>query len=75
MKKFIVLLIISISLLITSCGNEKLKGEPTIVKKELSLVPGYCLYTYEGWGRREYFEDDCDKYNVGDVLTNTKTND
>lgn len=26
------------------------------------------MYTYEGYGRKETFEDKCDKYSVGDKL-------
>jgi hypothetical protein len=44
------------------------QGEPVIFKKEYSLLPGICMYTYEGYGRKETFEDKCDKYSVGDKL-------
>ena len=44
------------------------QGEPVIMKKEYSLIPGVCMYTYEGYGRKETFEDKCDKYSVGDKL-------
>jgi hypothetical protein len=44
------------------------QGEPVILKKEYSLIPGVCIYTYEGYGRKETFEDKCDKYSVGDKL-------
>jgi len=44
------------------------QGEPVILKKEYSLIPGVCMYTYEGYGRKETFEDKCDKYSVGDKL-------
>lgn len=44
------------------------KGEPVILKKEYSLIPGVCKFTYEGYGRKETFEDKCDKYSVGDKL-------
>lgn len=72
MKRFVLLILGLLMILsITSCGPKPLEGDPIIVKKEVSLVPGYCLYTYEGWSRREYFEDPCDKYNVGDKLTDT----
>lgn len=53
----------------------KLKGDPIIVKKVVSMIPGYCTYTYEGWGRSEYFEDKCDKYNVGDKLIQNDVKD
>lgn len=76
MKKFALLILGLLMIVsITSCGPKPLEGDPIIVKKEVSIVPGYCLYTYEGWGRREYFEDPCDKYNVGDKLTDTTTNE
>jgi hypothetical protein len=70
MKKFIFITLLSIILF--SC-NEKvekvyLQGNPIIVKKEVSMIPGYCIYHYEGWGRREYFEDKCDKYSIGDKI-------
>lgn len=70
--------ILFLSLFLFSCesrkeDNEYLKGEPVIVKKEVSMIPGYCIYHYEGWGRREYFEDKCDKYSIGDKLGETKT--
>jgi hypothetical protein len=61
--------------LLISCDNkqdkiqkEYLKGDPIIVKKSVGIVPGYCIYHYEGWSRREYFEDKCDKYSVGDKI-------
>ena len=56
---------------LSSCSEkpEYLKGEPIIVKKEISMIPGYCIFHYEGWGRREYFEDKCDKYSIGDKIT------
>jgi hypothetical protein len=44
------------------------QGEPIILKKEYSLIPGVCMYTYEGYGRIETFEDKCIKYSVGDKL-------
>lgn len=72
--------ILFLSLFLFSCesrkeedNNKYLKGEPVIVKKEVSMIPGYCIYHYEGWGRREYFEDKCDKYSIGDKLGETKT--
>lgn len=65
------LLIIITLIIFSSCSNkpEYLKGEPIIVKKEVSMIPGYCIFHYEGWGRREYFEDKCDKYSIGDKIT------
>lgn len=49
-------------------NDNYLQGEPVILKKEYSLLPGICMYTYEGYGRKETFEDKCDKYSVGDKL-------
>ncbi len=43
------------------------QGPPVIVDKSQSLN-GKATYTYEGYGRREDFEDDFDKYSVGDTL-------
>lgn len=43
------------------------KGAPIIVQKQESIT-GSCIYTYEGYGREDWFEDDCDKYSVGDTL-------
>jgi hypothetical protein len=56
-------------LILTSCNETKeyQKGAPIIVQKQKS-VTGSCLYTYEGYGREEWFEDECDKYSVGDTL-------
>jgi hypothetical protein len=70
MKNFIFITLLSTILF--SC-NEKvekvyLEGDPIIVKKEVSMIPGYCIYHYEGWSRREYFEDKCDKYSIGDKI-------
>lgn len=62
MKKTIFLL----SLFISSCSYNK--GVPIIVKKQESFISGKCIYTYEGYGREEMFDDDCDKYSVGDTL-------
>jgi hypothetical protein len=65
------LFISSVILLLTSCDIEKTKsdyrGAPIIVQKQESMT-GTCIYTYEGYGREEWFEDDCDKYSVGDTL-------
>lgn len=49
-------------------GRTYRDGPPIIVKKQQSMLPGKCLYTYEGFGREEMFDDTCDKYNVGDTL-------
>jgi len=70
MKKFIFITLLSIILFSCSEKVEKvyLQGDPIIVKKEVSIIPGYCIYHYEGWGRREYFEDKCDKYSIGDKI-------
>lgn len=70
MKNFIFITLLSIILFSCSEKVEKvyLQGEPIIVKKEVSMIPGYCIYHYEGWGRREYFEDKCDKYSIGDKI-------
>jgi len=71
MKRLVLLILAALLIIsVTSCTNYR-EGDPIIVKKEVSLVPGYCKYTYEGWGRKDYFEDPCDKYNVGDKLTDT----
>jgi hypothetical protein len=66
MKKLFILL--SITFILYSCKNDYNKGNPVIIKKEQSLYPGKCIYTYEGYGIREWFDDDCDKYSVGDTL-------
>jgi hypothetical protein len=70
------LLSFSVILLITSCDVEKTKsdyrGAPIIVQKQESMT-GTCIYTYEGYGREEWFEDDCDKYSVGDTLKGSST--
>lgn len=68
------LILITLITLFSSCSQktentEYLKGEPIILKKEVSIIPGYCIFHYEGWGRREYFEDKCDKYSIGDKIT------
>ena len=62
-----ILTIILICFLVTSC-KEYNKGVPVIVKRQQSLIPGKCIYTYEGFGREEMFDDDCGKYQVGDTL-------
>jgi len=43
------------------------KGAPIIVDKSESLN-GKAIYTYEGYGRSEDFEDNFDKYEIGDTL-------
>lgn len=63
MKKLILIL----PVFIASCQSYN-KGVPIIVKKQDSFIPGKCLYTYEGFGREEMFDDDCNKYSVGDTL-------
>lgn len=65
MKK---ILIIIISIITISCNQQFNKGVPIIVKKQDSFIPGKCIYTYEGYGREEMFDDDCNKYSVGDTL-------
>lgn len=71
MKRLVLLILGALLIMsVTSCTDYR-EGDPIIVKKEVSLIPGYCKYTYEGWGRRDYFEDPCEKYNVGDKLTDT----
>ena len=67
------LILITLITLFSSCSQktentEYLKGEPIILKKGVSMIPGYCIFHYEGWGRREYFEDKCDKYSIGDKI-------
>jgi hypothetical protein len=65
MKKISILLIIP---LLISCEQSYHKGAPIIIKKQDSFIPGKCIYTYEGYGREEMFDDDCGKYSVGDTL-------
>jgi hypothetical protein len=65
--------VVSILFVLCSCNStgrsdNYLQGEPVILKKEHSLIPGICMFTYEGYGRKETFEDKCDKYSVGDKL-------
>jgi hypothetical protein len=62
------LIVTTLFLILTSCNEQQYqKGAPIIVQKQKSMT-GSCLYTYEGYGREEWFEDDCDKYSVGDTL-------
>ena len=73
----LITLFVSTILILSSCDIEKTKsdykGAPIIVQKEESMT-GTCIYTYEGYGREEWFEDDCDKYSVGDTLKGSTTN-
>lgn len=66
-----VIIIISSLFLLTSCETGptrvEYKGPPIIVSKQKSMT-GSCIYTYEGYGREEWFEDECEKYSVGDTL-------
>ena len=52
------LFISSVLLILTSCDIEKTKsdyrGAPIIVQKQESMT-GTCIYTYEGYGREEWF--------------------
>ncbi len=68
-------LIIASGLIISACGDTTTKsdyrGAPIILQKQKSLT-GSCIYTYQGYGREEWFEDDCDKYSVGDTLKGSK---
>ena len=70
LKHFIVIFVLFILQGCNSSGRSDNyhQGEPVILKKEYSLLPGICMYTYEGYGRKETFEDKCDKYSVGDKL-------
>lgn len=74
-KMLLLLIVVSLIATIAMNTGKKLEGEPIIVKKVVSMIPGYCGYTYEGWGRSEYFEDKCDKYNVGDKLIQNDVKD
>jgi hypothetical protein len=67
--------LILLSILLSGCqfsiketNKNYYQGEPVILKKEYSLIPGVCTFTYEGYGRKETFEDKCDKYSVGEKL-------
>lgn len=63
-----------VMLIFIGCGSNHennpgyYQGEPVILKKEYSLIPGVCMYTYEGYGKKETFEDKCEKFSVGDKL-------
>lgn len=67
MKKYIIIFFVGF---LYSCDFNKQynKGVPVIVNKQQSLIPGKCLYTYEGFGREETFDEECNKYQVGDTL-------
>lgn len=69
---FLVVLILGSCTTGTQSEKKYYEGEPIITKKEYSLIPGVCIYTWEGWGRRETFEDKCDKYSVGAKITSEK---
>ncbi len=60
----ILITLILLTSLMTSCSNYR-EGRPVIVKKEQSLWPGQCRYAWEGYGKREYFDDECGKYDIG----------
>jgi hypothetical protein len=70
LKDFVVILVPFVVCSCNSMGRSDnyFQGEPVILKKEHSLIPGICMFTYEGYGRKETFEDKCDKYSVGDKL-------
>jgi len=71
LKMIVYLSFIFILISCESCNGRSDKyhdGEPVILKKEYSLIPGVCMFTYEGYGRKETFEDKCNKYSVGDKL-------
>lgn len=51
-----------------SCSDSYHKGKPIVVSKHKSFFPGTCQFAYEGFGRREVFEDDCEKYHIGDTI-------
>ena len=75
LKIIVYLSFIFILIITESCNGRSYKyhdGEPVILKKEYSLIPGVCVYTYVGYGRKETFEDKCDKYSVGDKLSGNK---
>lgn len=62
----VILVFTILTLILSSCNYNQ--GSPIIVKKVESFLPGKCIYTYEGYGRSEWFEDDCAKYSIGDTL-------
>lgn len=77
LKMIVYLSFIFILISCESCKGRSDKyhdGEPVIIKKEYSLIPGVCMYTYEGYGKKETFEDKCDKYSVGDKLGGSMQN-
>jgi hypothetical protein len=69
-KNFVIIFFLFVVCSCNSTGGSDSyrQGEPVILKKEYSLIPGICIFTYEGYGKRETFEDKCDKYSVGDKL-------
>lgn len=68
MKKIILItLTVFLTLVLNSCNRNYRQGTPVIVKKEFYIF-NKCKFTYEGWGRRDYFEDECDKCSVGDKV-------
>lgn len=63
----IILLVCGYVTMFPKTSKEYPKGRPVIVGKSQSLN-GKATYTYEGYGRREEFEDNFDKFSVGDTL-------
>lgn len=72
---FFTVLIVFSCLSCTQTEKEYKQGPAVIVKKEYSLIPGVCTYTYEGYGRLETFEDKCSKFEVGDTLKGSNNKD
>jgi len=66
MKKSIIALISIVTL--SACNPDYRKGEPIITGKEQMLWPSTCQFTWEGNGKRGFFEDKCDNYKVGQKL-------
>lgn len=56
----------------TSCSNNYREGRPVVVKKTKNIFPNSCRFAWEGYGKREYFDDDCDKYDIGAPINLSK---
>lgn len=60
-------------LILAGCKSDNPKGKiitSKIFKREYQYADKICGYTYQsvGAGSDHYFEDSCNKYNVGDTI-------
>lgn len=52
-----------------SCNTNHDKSAPKVITHKSVSITGTWLYKYDWGGKEFWFEENSDKYNVGDTLT------